>query len=611
MRGRLMGIVLASSMVLVLSFVAGGVPVQAAGPVPAWQPSVRPMPTNFAPGDNSGNDRYEIRAINVGAPTDGSTPIVVRDALPAGITAQSVRTFMAQREGNSGKELSCNPVPTSVVTCTYDQAENGPVGTEFAIYVVIHVSVGAEASGTLHNSVTITGGGARWVTASTPTVISGKPAGFGYQMESMAINADGSVDTQAGSHPYEFTDVLKLNTTLNSHGSVLAAGGLVKDVSVDVPAGLLGNPTVVPQCSPKDFHDVASIYGNICPPDTQVGVFRVVGTQGYEPSGAVPTAIYNLVPPPGSPASFGFVIGSVTVTLSASVRTGGDYGITIDSRDIAEVIQPLELVTTFWGVPADPSHDGGRYDPVTEKYGVASEQSLKPFLRMPTSCNGPMVTTARLRSWADLKTWVSSTYESVDDGGSPAGLSGCEKLDFGPKIRVQSSVSAADSPLGYDVDVSLPQSEIATGLTEADLRNAVVTLPAGVSISPSAADGLGACTSAQIALYSSSQEACPDNSKVGDVEIDSPLVTFPLKGAIFIAQPYENPFDTLLALYVVADDKQSGITVKLAGRVTPDPVTGQLTSCKNSPPQQVLSRRFECALARNARKPPASMRTLC
>ena len=130
-----------------------------------------------------------------------------------------------------------------------------------------------------------------------------------------------------------------------------------------------------------------------------------------------------------------------------------------------------------------------------------------------------------------------------------------------------------------------PSEEIAT----AELRDAVVRLPAGMSINPSSANGLEACSLAQVGISASGQsdgkaQNCPLASKLGTVEAISPAIDHKLGGALYLAAQNENPFGSLLATYLVVEDLKSGINVKLAGKVDPDPSSGQLTvSFRNNP----------------------------
>ncbi len=153
-----------------------------------------------------------------------------------------------------------------------------------------------------------------------------------------------------------------------------------------------------------------------------------------------------------------------------------------------------------------------------------------------------------------------------------------------------------DSPSGLEVDLHVHQEEEPEpeGVSPSDLRNATVTLPAGIKVNPASAAGLGGCSLAQIGYkpgtsapleFTPGAAACPTASKLGKVEIDTPLLDHPLPGAVYLANPHENPFGSLLALYIVIEDPISGVIVKLAGKVTPDPVTGQLSASFEENPQ--------------------------
>jgi hypothetical protein len=106
-----------------------------------------------------------------------------------------------------------------------------------------------------------------------------------------------------------------------------------------------------------------------------------------------------------------------------------------------------------------------------------------------------------------------------------------------------------------------------------------------MTVNASLANGLGACSPAQIGLGSAEPASCPDSSKVGSVEIDTPILSHPLVGGVYVAQQGNNPFGSLLALYLAVADRETGVVVKLAGHVVPDPVTGQLTTTFDNNPQ--------------------------
>lgn len=449
-------------------------------------------------------------------------------------------------------------------------------------------------------------------TASVLCIFVGQAFGsFGFNnVESTFINHDGSPDIQAGSVPFASNTMFKLNEKVQPDGVSIPDGDL-KDLQVNLPPGLIGDAAAFPKCSSELFytHSPTNFFnGAACPDATQIGVARVelnLGEESAKPPNSLYLGVYNLVPPPGVPVAFGFNPVGLAVVISANVRTGGDYGVRVTSSGDSEVDRVYGVTTTLWGVPYDHSHDGQRgacllYDGV-EQGACAVDTAPRAFLRMPTSCSlSPLSTSFYADSWQNpVKSLESEGIKAEavnhDAAGEHVGVAGCELLDFSPKVIVQPDTSAASSPAGANVELSLPQPQNPTGLAEADLRDAHLTLPEGMTVSPSAGDGLGACTSTpeperpggQIALNSDEPVRCPNNSKIGTVEIETPLLETSLTGSVFLAQPNQNKFNSLLALYIVAEG--DGVVIKLAAHVEANPLTGQLTTIVDDAPQQPFS----------------------
>ncbi len=337
---------------------------------------------------------------------------------------------------------------------------------------------------------------------------------------------------------------------------------------------------------------IVSTNENACSSQTAVGVAMVTvnepQTLGFHPF-AVP--IFNVEPDVGEPARFGFLLPSTPVLLDASVRTGGDYGVTLGSHNISQTASLLAVSLTFWGVPGDPRHDA------TRGIGCISEarenpdnkvpckpleaQHPPPLLSMPTSCTGPLHASIEAASWAEPH------HRLLFEGDPMPATDGCNRLPFEASISVAPDGQAGSTPTGLTVGVHVPQAEAlnANGLAPSQVRNTTVALPVGVALNPSSADGLQACSQAQIELNGRQAPTCPDASKVGTVEIKTPLLPNPLVGAAYVAQQQSNPFGSLIALYVFAEDPVSGVRIKLAGEVKPDPVTGQLVSTFLDTPQ--------------------------
>lgn len=414
----------------------------------------------------------------------------------------------------------------------------------------------------------------RFVTHSQGGSKTGEDATFStFGIESFSVETldeGGQPYTQAGGHPFAMKVTIALTTTAPlTEQNPKSASANLRTVRVDLPPGLIGNPMATQRC------EAALMKPNECPGATQVGSATVFSPRGTSEFGPV----YNLMPPAGTAAQLGArfnVFG--TARVDAGVRTGGDYGVTANSVFVTadEAVERIEM--TLWGVPASEAHFGERFCQGETLPGCGSDAPQVPFLTNPTSCGGPLTSTLSVDAWQDPGDFVSA-------GAPMPARTGCEGLDFKPSIAVQPDVHSYESPIGLHVDLHVPQNQNPDGTAEANLKDTTVTLPAGVAVNPSGANGLAACSPSQIDLHGSGPAACPDAAKIGSVEVDTPLLDHPLPGAVYVATPHENPFGSLLAIYVAVDDPQSGVVVKLAGKVTPDPQTGQLTTTFEENPQ--------------------------
>jgi hypothetical protein len=400
-------------------------------------------------------------------------------------------------------------------------------------------------------------------------------AGFGLKsLEVSSTNEDETVDLQAGSHPYGYTINFEMNQDSEENPE-----GSIHSLIFKLPPGIVGNPQAVPHCPGSLFDGQASL----CPGNTQVGVAHI---RAAAIGGTATSPIYNLTPGPGVPASFGFSIVGFNSFQEASLRTGGDYGVNVSDITVPEIaIQSVSA--TIWGVPVAAGHDAERECTVngSRVLGCSTDLPPVPFLTLPTSCTGPLTTTVSVESIEEPGVFQSKSAESLGFGGTPAGLSGCGKPAFEPTIAVQPETTSADSPTGLHVHLHIPQNEAPEGIATAHLRDSVVTLPAGLAVNPSAADGLGACSQSQIDLQGPGAAQCPPDSKVGTVQVETPLLDHPLPGSVYIAKQGENPFNALIGLYIAVDDPLTGVVVKLAGKVEPDPVSGQLRASFKDNPQ--------------------------
>ncbi len=447
--------------------------------------------------------------------------------------------------------------------------------------------------------------------AATALLAPAAQADFGIvpgSFKATAENEDGTVDFQAGSHPFQW----KLSFAMNQDAEEEPEGQL-RELFVDLPPGLVGNPTALPRCPAALFEG----FKPQCPADTQIGIARVrflASTKGTSTVAINP--LYSTTPPYGVPASLGFSAANFNSFQEASLRSSSDYGISVADITVPAIkIQAVE--ETVWGVPAAHSHDAERGSECLngeQPCRVASDAPLAPFFTLPTSCGAPLAVAVHVESLEEPGVPKTATAYSEEEG-TKAGMDGCNAEEFKPQVTAKPTTNRADSPSGLHFDLHQPQSESCTeeeegeldcGLSTAHLRDATVTLPEGLSLNPSAANGLGVCTEEEIGLlpgpglhFSEDPNACPDASKVGTMTVRSPLLgefneegkptgKHLLHGAVYLAKPYQNPFGSLIAIYLVVEDPDTGIVVKLAGKVTPDPSTGRLTTTVTENPQQPL-----------------------
>jgi hypothetical protein len=411
------------------------------------------------------------------------------------------------------------------------------------------------------------------------------PGGF----EFAALNEDGSVGTQAGSHPFQVVTKVMFNRTSSERPD-----GDLKDVHVDLPAGFVGNATAVPQCTEEAFQTKEPeppgpfLNHASCPASTQVGLLDAITSVGA--FGGLTFAIFNLVPPAGVPALFGANVEGVPILLTPSVRSDGDYGLTISSDNTVQALTIFGFKVTFWGVPGDPAHDavrGNCLNTFLDAVGPGSrlcpsESGQVAFVSLPTSCSGPLTTTVRYDSWEEPTRELTEQVVShvTGDPSQPVGLDGCNKLEFNPAVSVQPDTSQGDTPAGFTVHVRPTLGGLVDpdGVSSADIQNTRVTLPQGVVINPGQAAGLAACQASEDAVGTTGIPSCPLASKVGTVQITTPLLSDKLEGNVYVLQ--SNPPNLKLLVAASVD----GINLKLIGNVQLDEATGQLTTTFNGTP---------------------------
>ncbi len=567
------------------------------------------MPTHFTAG--STNNEFVLVAANIGGgPTSGD--VTLSATLPVGITPLGV----IESDNDPGSPSFECQIDVQVVTCI----DVGPVKSSRQLEVRIQVEVDALLSpGKLSGQASISGGGAEDVSIETTTVISPTPPPFGFLAppeggpNALLSEADGEESTAAGSHPYQYTTSLGFPTEKTPTGELIGAE-TVRDVTVDLPRGLIVNPTATPALCTEA--ELAWPVGNPrCPLGSQVGQVTVITVETTGPK-AAPSPLYNMVPPPGEAAMLAFdaLQTGVFIHISGSVRSDGDFGLSGATEDALAL--PLHPVfgarVELWGDPSSDLHDHvrGKCFRPEEACSEPVDQQQDAFITMPNECAGPLVTRFHANSWVK-----PDAFKEGSHAGSA--VDGCNALEFKPAIEAQPTTNLADTPSGFDFSLRQPQDSDLEGLSPAVLKDATVTLPEGLVVNPSAASGQQACGPAQIGLrsgvggdpvrFSKIPDSCPDAAKIGRIEVKTPLlaemdesetkaqrdpegnpIPRPLEGDVYLAEPFQNPFGSLLAIYFAIEDSRSGQVAKFAAEVRADPVTGQLKNVLTESPQLPL-----------------------
>jgi hypothetical protein len=568
-------------------------------------------------------------------------PVTISDQLPKGLHVLAVEGEVDESSELVRLEHTSAPLVCSLAAVSCEFNGKPPPAVEIGsyveaypkwvspfetiqVYVAVNVEAGAKVEG--ESIAQVTGGGAPAASFKRPLTGSSAVSPFGLSTYEMSLEEPGGAPAaQAGSHPFQLTTIGEVNQTAEP-----STVGSAKDLHFKLPPGLLGDPSAIPRCTLKQFDTPApqeEIENNECPSDTVVGVIinfvRALASGSEVTTVRLKSPVFNLEPAPGEPARFGFIVEGQPVLLTTAVRTGGDYGVTVNASNITQSIEFLANELTFWGVPGAQAHDKARGRPClkareTEASDLPSfgapcvllgEQHPPAFLSLPTSCTGkPLESSVEADSWQEPDHLLAPFYTTEP----MVTLAGCNHLPFQPSIRVTPDSEQASKPTGLNVDVHVNQDSVLNpeGLAQSAVRDITVKLPAGVAIDPSSGDGLEACSEGLVGfeagrgangfgefptdpgvsypLFSSylpgsiaalaagdneqlqpGKNFCPNAAKIAEVTIHSPLLPpqQPVKGYVYLASQESNPFSSVFAMYIVAEDPISGTLVKLPGEV--------------------------------------------
>jgi hypothetical protein len=415
----------------------------------------------------------------------------------------------------------------------------------------------------------------------------------------------------AGEHPD--TAIVDFSIPTQDDGEASPPVKVTRDIRVDIPAGLVPNPAAFPTCTNAQLDEQVNPGlqglnlppGTGCPVDSQVGFIdlSVMGKLSILPDPVrldVQLPVYNMTRGADQVGRFAFLPGQAPgqflldadksrVDIVGGVRPS-DNGLFFTIRS-PETLPLRRSNLTFWGTPGLGSHDpdrgalsltikdGTNTIPIADHEGgnLSVDDKTSTFLTNPTLCAGP------------LRTRVAVTAYTGEQGSAafdtPYGALGCDSVPFAPKVSVSSPDPVrANAPTALDVALEVPQSTGTDVRGSAQLKDAVVELPEGFSINPSAAAGLEVCTDEGLGQGTDRAVDCPAASRVGAATIETPVLDSPLKGSVFLGQP--QPGDRY-RLFVVADGH--GVSIRLKGSVQADAKTGRLTATFRDNPQLPFS----------------------
>jgi hypothetical protein len=553
-----------------------------------------------------------ITAVNVGGEATDGSAIMIRDVLPAGLSATSISGVDSYVAGTFTErpllsaEMACSTLPALVCA---EPAVAEP-GDQLIVRIKVEVLPGAQAN--LVNQASVSGGGAvHGDSVSSATTVSAQPAGFGLVPGSVFAAVSSH---QAGAHADVTTGFALTAAGLSSGGAPVTAGD-AKDVSFDLPPGLVGNTVGLPQCT------AAKVIAQTCPASTIVGVASTQhGYLGSLASDVNP--IFDIAPSPGEPAAFMFVVsGLAPVRLDTSVLSNGNYAVRVTAGNISQAEPVFASYVTVWGVPADHEGPGPIRVPGASSEGAiqiggpATSATRVPLLSNPTQCSTQLAGAAQADAWRRPGVFQEVTL-------SMGSMTGCDLMPFAGSMSMLPDTLSAGAPAGYSLDLRVPQGNAPDGLAQSLVKKVVTALPMGTVISPSASSGLQSCSDAQFfgpdrgGQSPAAPGACPRESQVGTVSITTPALPYPLTGEVYLATPHCGPCTpedaqsgAMVRLFVqVVGEGESGIVVKLEGTASINQQTGQIIATFDNNPQLPFS-DFKLTLGGGSRATLANPRT--
>jgi hypothetical protein len=390
--------------------------------------------------------------------------------------------------------------------------------------------------------------------------------------------------TQAAGHPnFGITDFEFAYKEVGLLVKSKEPEGQVKDVRVDLPPGLAVNPEATETCSEPQLDEFK------CPAGSKVGEDEATGTATvYEALHLGDTVtehfpVYNMARKPGQPARFGVEINSST--LEALAVLGDDLrGHLYLEGGISWHAEPETSESS--GVASGDYHEFFKIQNIPEQPEVIESRLIfngvvngHAFLTLPSTCSSKPITTLHVDSYEDPGNFQRYTNET------PVAGTGCSELAFNPSLSLTPETSQSDQPDGVSADLHVPQlTDEPSKPNSPDVQSAEVTLPEGMTLNPSAAQGLEACSSAQFAAG-----GCPAKSNVGSFAVNAPgIPNGSLTGGVYVGAPEAGQGPESggeFRIFLLGEAAQYGVGLSLEGRVKANTATGRLTGFFANAPQ--------------------------
>jgi hypothetical protein len=377
----------------------------------------------------------------------------------------------------------------------------------------------------------------------------------------------GAFDTQAAGHPAWGLTGFEVASA--------ATSSALKRIRVDIPPGLAADPVTLPACSESSFD------ANTCPAETKAGIVEL---KAYVEVPALPVTlplkgnVYNLGQRAGLPLLFGInvegvppLVKNVHLLLEGHVSDTHEAGLEARGAASADYHEYFEINDVPDKVAVEPLDLEVGLKTVESKLLFEGHAGKGNFLTLPSNCSSTTT------SYLELESYAGEHSSAVTH--SPVGVEGCDKVPFKPTATVTpaSSESQYDTPDGAVTELKVPQNEKAGEINTADIQDAHVVLPEGLTLNPSAAHGLEACTQAQLAKGVAVANSCPAGSKIGTVEVETDLPPHSLTGNVYLGKTNGTGLITAPP-YLVFIDAESvyGVSLRLEGEAIPNPETGRL-----------------------------------